>query len=236
MDEILQNKIGQLTAKRDYAAKMLEHGRATKAELAQAEFNLNQFLSNLSPYNKPSTPINIAQKPINQPVAIPSPPSIPAHIQALNTDFKTVQHQLLMSHKQLRNRQAELGNILAFIPKHETAIDLCQEIISIQKKIEVVWDQYRFIQHNGRLPDMALDMPQQELSESEIAKLNETKIALSRLYDKRGKLKAKIKNPSQHAKSFKALQEKPAEWATELLFTEKEIQRLELIRNELDIL
>jgi hypothetical protein len=73
----------------------------------------------------------------------------------------------------------------------------------------------------------------QELTPAQEAKLLKTKEDLRKLYDKRSKLKAKLKNPAAHAKTFATMKTKPAEWEAELAFAEQEIKALELVRMEL---
>jgi chromosome segregation ATPase len=239
------DQLGQLMAKVDYCTTMLANGRCRPDELSAAQRSLEEFnrcvaepggtvteYSPLSPGGGTVTDSLSLGIEIEAPSVVQKK-GIDFDVYEYDSDLKSVRHRLLMAHRELRTRQSTLGNQLAMIPKDVVALDACTELTSIQKKIEGVWDQIRFIERNGRLPDPALDKEPEELTELEKVKLIKLKVDLKAARDQRDKLQKKVDNPAAHAKSFKNLQTKPAEWAAELANIKKEIEVMEVEKDNL---
>jgi hypothetical protein len=243
------DQLGQLMAKVDYCTTMLANGRCRPDELSAAQRALEEFqrcvAEPVSDSHLPSSeysPLAPGGGTVTDSLSLGIELEAPSVVQKKAIDFdvyeydsdlKSVRHRLLMAHRELRTRQSTLGNQLAMIPKDVVALDACTELTSIQKKIEGVWDQIRFIERNGRLPDPALDKEPEELTEAEKMVLIKLKVDLKAARDQRDKLQKKVDNPAAHAKSFKNLQTKPAEWALELANVKKEIEVMEVEKDNL---
>lgn len=217
--------ICQQSAKVEYLNTMLSHGRCTPMALEAAKAKLQGMQKEMALFN------NITPKE----EATPAQPEAKQGYETggLADNPQQMQHNLLVAHKQLRKQQSELGNQMAMIPKDVVALDATTELIAIQKKIEAIWDQYRFIERHGRLPEPADYEEKPSLSPAEIARLKDIKIDLKLARDQRLKLTKKLENPGKYATTIKSLKEKPAEWAAELDLVLREIKALE--QEKLDI-
>lgn len=214
--------IQQLEAQVAMLKAMVATRRAKPEELHRAEEALR--LANQKAQAKTVTTRPIVEKteaPTPEPVrASPAVTFTPDWV--VETVFKR-KGELMTEIKSLTAERNELSNRLHEIPSEVACPELTKKIVSLQRRIESLWTEYRFIERNGRLPDTK---PKEEKAydpEREI-KLLRISTDLKRLRDIRLKLEKKLDKPHLHTKFPET---KIPEWQQDLIFVNAQIDELE---------
>jgi hypothetical protein len=169
----------------------------------------------------------LAEMELKGAVDMPFKTSIPtANNIQIDTTVKTMMDKLMAEHKLVRQAQAAKTNLLAFMPKHQNAKHLTDEIIGMAKKIEGIWDQYRNLQRYGQLNDPYQQEQKPELSATEKARQNQLKVDIASWQNIKQKAIAKLKNPQNFvSKNFEA---KVTEWQLQLSEADHSIKNIKL--------
>lgn len=198
---------------------MVNTGRAKKAELQAAELVLAQMKGEGKPVE--TVVQHIALSPIAQVVA-----AVPIHtpgVDMVESVFRR-KGELMTEIKRLTTEQNEMSNTLHTVPENQDCPGLTKQIVSLRRKIEGYWTEYRFIERNGLVPQREAEKEDDDDPEREI-KLLRIATSLRGLRDKRLKLEKKLEKPHLNTKNPDM---KVPEWQTELIQVVEEISGLEL--------
>lgn len=202
---------------------MVNTGRAKKAELQAAELVLAQMRGE----SKPAEPVvQHITKPYLDHVVAAAPIHTPG-VDMVESVFRR-KGELMTEIKRLTAEQNELSNTLHTVPENQDCPGLTKQIVSLRRKIEGYWTEYRFIERNGLVPKREAEKDDEDDPEREI-KLLRIATSLRSLRDKRLKLEKKLEKPHLHTKNPDM---KVPEWQTELIQVLEEISELEMQKDK----
>lgn len=211
----LYDEIRQLEASVEMLRLLVPAKRAKPEELTKAEAQLKKLKGEETAVKVTERPAPIAPAVVAVQTAAVSPSLVEMIFQKKG--------ELMGEIKRLTAEQNEMSNRLHEIDPAVHCGVLTGNIVSLRRRVEKLWTEYRFIERNGQLPSQSAEKQEKQDPEKEV-KLLRISQELKSLRDKRLKLEKKLEKPHLNTKVPEV---KVPEWQQELVQVREAIAELE---------
>jgi len=127
-----------------------------------------------------------------------------------------LRRELMNEIDSLMRQRADASNAMHSIPYDQPCPELMAKALSLHEQVEAAWTKYRYLERNGKLPEIETPQARQHSLEL-LQKMDERK----RMAEKRSKLKKKLEDPTN------TRHKKRDEWKEELDYLLLELKHLD---------